>query len=452
MLPDHSLTDLEIKARDHLLLHYTPYTREPVPVIVRGEGPYVWDERGRRYLDGVSGAYSVHIGHGRAELGEAAAKQAAELAYFPLLGHAHPTAIELGARLAAAAPGDLNRVFFTTGGSEATETALKLAKQYFVMTGRPNKYKVIGRAGSYHGSTHAAMAIGGVPIVQQLFEPLVAGARAVPNTNGYRSPLAAEELGTWAAEQIALTIELEGPDSVAAVFVEPVQTHGGALVPPPGYLRRLREICDAHDVLLIADEVVSAFGRLGHMFGGDRFGCEPDVILLAKGLTSGYAPLGAVVLSDRIAEPFQQEGIMFVHGYTFGGHPLSTAVALANLDVLEREGLFDHVLANEGAFRATLEKLYELPIVGDIRGTGYLYGIELVKDRATKETFDGEECQRLLAGHLSRDLYAAGLHCRVGDREAPVIVLAPPLICTQQHFDEMEHILRAALTDTWNRL
>jgi adenosylmethionine-8-amino-7-oxononanoate aminotransferase len=239
---------------------------------------------------------------------------------------------------------------------------------------------------------------------------------------------------------------------VAAVFLEPVQNAGGCFPPPPGYFQRVREICDKYDVLLVSDEVICAYGRLGTMFGADKYGYVPDIITSAKGLTSGYSPLGAMVVSDRLFEPFRHGDTTFAHGYTFGGHPVSAAVALANLDLFEREDLLGHVQRNEQAFRSTLNKLLDLPIVGDVRGDGYFYGIELVKDKATKETFDDDESERLLRGFLSRALFEGGLYCRADDRGDPVIQLSPPLICDQSHFDEIEQILRSVLTEAWTRL
>ncbi|GAA4986183.1 aspartate aminotransferase family protein [Kineococcus glutinatus] len=450
-VPAPTRSALAATARDHLWLHFSrmsTYQHADVPVIVRGEGAYVYDEAGRRYLDGLAGLFVVQAGHGRRELARAAARQAETLAFFPLWSYAHPAAIELAERLAAYAPGDLNRVFFTTGGGEAVETAWKLAKQYFKLTGRPFKHKVISRAIAYHGTTQGALSITGIPDAKKYFEPLVPGTHKAPNTNFYRAPEHGDDLeafGRWAADEIERAIVAEGPDTVAAVFLEPVQNSGGCFPPPPGYFQRVREICDRHDVLLVSDEVICAFGRLGTMFACDKFGYQPDMITCAKGMTSGYSPIGAMIASDRLMEPFLDGTTYFPHGYTFGGHPVSSAVALANLDIFEREGLNQHVLDTEGAFRATLEKLRDLPIVGDVRGDGFFYGIELVKDKATKETFDAEESERLLRGHLSGALFENGLYCRADDRGDPVLQLAPPLICDQQHFDEMEQIIRAAL-------
>jgi adenosylmethionine-8-amino-7-oxononanoate aminotransferase len=446
------------QATDHLWMHFTrmaSYGPGEVPTIARGEGAYVWDTQGRRYLDGLAGLFVVNAGHGRTELAEAAAKQAAELAFFPLWSYAHPKAVELAEKIAALTPGDLNRVFFTTGGSEAVETAWKLARAYFRRTGKPTKHKVVSRFIAYHGTSMGALSITGLPSIKSDFEPLVPGGIKVPNTNFYRAPEHGDSLeafGRWAADEIGRAIEREGPDTVAAVFLEPVQNSGGCFPPPPGYFERVREICDAYDVLLVSDEVICSWGRLGVYFGSERYGYQPDIITTAKGLTSGYAPLGAMIASDRLIEPFLSETGMFAHGITFGGHPVSCAVALANLEVFAREDLVGHVRANEDAFRSTLEKLNDLPIVGDVRGDGYFYGIELVKDKATRETFDDAESERLLRGFLSGALFQAGLYCRADDRGDPVVQLAPPLIVDQQHFDEMEQILRAVLTEAWARL
>src|SRR5262245_39120043 len=365
-------SDLQQIARDHLWMHFTrmsSYQHANVPVIVRGDGPYLYDVAGKRYLDGLAGLFVSQLGHARTELAEAAAKQASELAYFPLWSYAKPKAIELAERVAGYAPGDLNRVFFTSGGGEAVESAWKLAKQYFKLTGKPGKHKVISRAIAYHGTTHGAMSITGLPELKAPFEPLVPSTFRVPNTNIYRAPIHGDDpvaFGRWAADQIEVVILNEGADTVAAVFLEPVQNAGGCFPPPPGYFQRVREICDEYDVLLVSDEVICAFGRLGHMFGSARYGYQPDIITCAKGLTSGYAPLGAMIATDRLVEPFLHGTAMFAHGYTFGGHPVSTAVALANLEIFEREGINEHVRDTEGEFRTTLEKLHDLPLVGDV--------------------------------------------------------------------------------------
>ena len=450
---------LQDSARRNLWMHFTrmsAYSDSDVPVIVRGSGPYVYDNHGKRYLDGLSGLFVSQVGHGRTEIADAASRQASQLAYFPLWSYAHPRAIELAERLADLAPGDLNKVFFTTSGSEAVESAWKLAKQYFKLTGEPGRYKVISRDIAYHGTSMGALAVTGLADIKHAFEPLPPGGVRVPNTNFYRAPdfVAGDitDFGRWAADEIERAILREGPESVAAVFVEPVQNSGGCFPPPPGYFARVREICDRYGVLLVSDEVICAFGRLGHYYGSERYGYQPDIITFAKGLTSGYSPLGGMLVRDALMEPFNRGTATFLHGITFAGHPVSSAVALANLDIFEKEDLLGNVRANQAGFRATLEKLSDLPIVGDIRGDGYFYGIEMVKDKATRETFTDEESERLLRGFLSTALFDAGLVCRADDRGDPVIQLAPPLICTQEHFDEIERILREVLTEAWTRI
>ena len=444
------------KMTQNLWGHFTRHGPDITPpIITRGDGVTIYDDRGKSYLDGLSGLFVVQVGHGRAELAEAAARQAGTLAYFPLWGYATPPAIELAERLATYAPGQLNRVFFTSGGGEAVETAWKLAKQYFKLTGKPGKYKVISRAISYHGTPQGALAITGVPKYKAPFEPLTPGGVRVPNTNFYRAPepfhTDVKAFGQWAADRIAEAIEFEGPDTVAAVFLEPVQNAGACIPPPPGYFERVRQICDEYDVLLVSDEVICAFGRIGSMFACDDVGYQPDIITCAKGMTSGYSPIGAMIADDRLFEPFNDGKTMFPHGYTFGGHPVSAAVALANLDIFEREGLNERVKSLAPALRATLERLYDLPIVGDVRGEGYFYGIELVKDQATRQTFTAEECQTLLPAVTSA-LYQAGLYCRTDDRGDPAIQIAPPLISGQAEFDTIEAILRGVLTDLGSQL
>ncbi|GAB3207099.1 aspartate aminotransferase family protein [Marinactinospora thermotolerans] len=448
---------LQRAAKDHLWMHFTEmaaYQDADVPVITRGEGAYVYDDKGRRYLDGLAGLFVSQVGHGRTEIAEAIAEQAARLAYFPIWTYAHPSAIELAERLASLAPGDLNRVFFTTGGSEAVESAWKLARQYFKAVGQPTRHKVISRAVAYHGTTLGALSITGVQALKTQFEPLVPSTVQVPNTNAYRAPVHGDDpeaFGRWAADQIEAAIIQNGPETVAAVYLEPVQNSGGCLPPPPGYFQRVREICDRHGVLLVSDEVICAFGRLGEYFGALRYDYLPDMITFAKGATSGYVPLGGVIARDRLMEPFQEKGSVFSHGITFAGHPVAAAAALANLDVFEREDLLGNVRRNAPAFRAALEGLLDLPIVGDVRGEGYFYGIELVKDKETRQTFDSEEATRLLKGFLSPALFDAGLICRADDRGDPVIQLSPPLICGPEHFEEIASILRAVLTEAWKR-
>jgi adenosylmethionine-8-amino-7-oxononanoate aminotransferase len=449
---------LQRAARRHLWMHFTRMSSygddHEVPMVVRGDGAYVYDQRGKRYLDGLSGLFVVQVGHGRAELAAAAAKQAGELAFFPVWSYAHPRAVELAERLASMAPGDLNRVFFTSGGSEAVESAWKLARQYFRAVGQPGRYKVLSRDIAYHGTTMGALSITGLAAIKQPFEPLVPGSVRVENTNHYRCERCRDlaECTLHAADDIERRILMEGPETVAAVFLEPVQNAGGCFPPPPGYFQRVREICDRYGVLLVSDEVICAYGRLGHWFGAERYQYLPDVITMAKGLTSGYSPMGGMICRDFLMEPFLKGASSFLHGITFAGHPVSAAVAMANLDLIEGEDLLGNVRKHEAAFRAALERLLDLPIVGDVRGAGYFYGIELVKDKATRETFDADESEWLLRGFLSPRLFEAGLVCRTDDRGDPVIQLSPPLICGQAEFDQIEGILRQVLTEAWERL
>jgi adenosylmethionine-8-amino-7-oxononanoate aminotransferase len=445
--------DLQALAKRHLWMHFTrmgAYDHAEVPIIERGEGCYVYDSRGKRYLDGLSALYCVNVGHGRAELGEAAAEQAKQLGFYTNWSYAHPRSIELAARLAELTPGDLNRVFFVSGGSEAVESAWKLAKAYHTACGEPRKHKIVSRQLAYHGTSMGALTVTGLPPLREPFEPLTPGGHHVPNTNSYRWSEDRDRL--WAADAIEEAILFEGPHTVAAVVLEPVQNGGGCFVPQEGYFQRVREICDRHKVLLISDEVICGFGRLGHWFGCQRYDARPDIMTVAKGMTSAYAPMGAVIASDEIAEPFLHGRAIFNHGFTFGGHPMACAVAMANLDVMEREQINEHVLAKEVELRSMIDSLRDLPIVGDVRGAGFFHAIELVKDRDSKETFNAEESEQLLRGFLSGALFERGLICRTDDRGDPVVQLSPPLIADSEQFEEIEAILRPVLTEAWERI
>jgi len=448
----------ELGAR-HLWMHFTRMggvSAEDLPVITHGEGCYLYDQHGRRYLDGLAGLFTSQLGHGRIELAEAAAAQASRLGYFPVWGYAHEPAVELAARLAELTPGDLNRVFLTASGSEAVETAWKLARQYHALRGEPGRYKVISRHFAYHGTTMGALAITGLPGLKAPFEPGTPGAFHVPNTNRYRpwiEGLSDEEFARVTADQIERVIEMEGASTVAAVFLEPLQNAGGCFGPPPGYFERVREICDAHGVLLVSDEVICAYGRLGEMFGCQRYGYQPDIITSAKGLTSGYSPLGAVLVSDRIMEPFLAERTAFAHGITFGGHPVSCAVALANLEIFEREDVLGHVRRHAGDFEAMLRRVADAcPIVGDVRGDGYFWAMELVTDRATKGEFGAEQAERLCRGFLSPRLFEEGLICRADDRGDPVMQFSPPLVAGPDELAMMEDVLTRVLGEAGERI
>ena len=447
---------LDHQARRHLWGHFTRLAgvqRDGMPIIERGEGAYVYDTNGKKYLDGLSGLFTVNIGHGRRELADAAAAQTEKLSYFPLWSFGTPPAIELAARLADLAPGDLNRVFFTTGGGEAVESAWKLAMQYFAAIGQPQRRKVISRDYAYHGTSLGALSITGIPAIREPFEPLLPTAVKIRNTNRYRCVSCADAPACTldCADDLERRILSEGPETVAMVIMEPVQNTGGTLVPPEGYWKKVRGICDKYGVLLVSDEVICAFGRLGHMFGCDRFGYQPDMITFAKGVTSGYSALGGVIVSDRIASPFIEDaGRTYLHGSTFGGHPVGCAVALANLDVLEREDLCGNVLRNEPLFDDVMASLADLPIVGDVRGCGYFRVAELVRDKETKETFSDEESEWLLRGVLSPILYDAGLICRADDRADPVVVLSPTLVCGEREIEFIRATLHHAFTTAWD--
>jgi adenosylmethionine-8-amino-7-oxononanoate aminotransferase len=455
--PETVATDagsLQEQAQRHLWMHFTRMGSfgpdHDVPIIARGEGCYVWDVHGNRYLDGLSALFCVNAGHGRLELGEAMAEQVRELDFITIWSYSHPRAIELATRIASLAPGDLNRVFFTNSGSEAVESALKLARAYHRTRGNGQKSKVVAREVAYHGTTLGALSATGIPALRSQFEPLAPGGVHVPNTNSYRWPEDRDPL--WAADRIEERILFEGPETVAAVILEPLQNAGGCIPPQEGYFQRVREICDRHDVLLISDEVICAFGRLGHWFGCERYGYMPDIITVAKALTSAYVPMGGMIVSDEVYEPFAEGTSMFAHGSTFAGHPVAAAVALANLDLFEREDLCGQVLAREGEFRGALESLYDIPIVGDVRGDGYFQAIELVKDKDTKESLTDDESEQLLRGFLSGELYRRGLICRADDRGDPVLQFSPPLIADGEQFEEIVDVLRPVLEEASRRL
>ncbi|MFY9578292.1 MAG: aspartate aminotransferase family protein [Gaiellaceae bacterium] len=450
MVQTATLQDL---AKRHLWMHVTRmgvYADADVPVIVRGEGCYVWDEQGNRYLDGLSSLFCSNLGHGRTDIAQAGADQASRIDYFSNWSYAHPPAIELATRIASLTPGDLNRVFLTSGGSEAVESALKLSRAYHRITGNPRKTKVIAREIAYHGASLGALSATGIPAMRTPFEPLTPGGCHVPNTNVYRLPEGATAASL--AEAVRERILFEDPETVAAVIMEPVQNAGGCFTPPDGYFQRVREICDELDVLMISDDVICSWGRLGTWFGAQRYDYLPDVITTAKGITGAIAPLGAMIVSDRIAAPFMEGDETFMHGFTFAGHPISTTVALAAIDAYEREGVLEHVRANEAPFRAMLDSLRDIPIVGDVRGAGYFHAIELVKDQDTKETFSDEESETLLRGFLSGELFRRGLICRADDRGDPVIQLSPPLIAGPEQFAEIEGVLRPVLEEAARRM
>ncbi len=401
---------LQELARRHLWMHFTrmsAYAEHEIPIIVRGQGCYVYDQHGNRYLDGLSALFCVNIGHGRADIAQAGADQAGELGFFTNWSYAHPPAIELAARIASLAPGDLNRVFFTSGGSEAVESALKLARQYFHLRGQASKHKVIAREIAYHGTSLGALSATGITALREPFEPLTPGGCHVPNTNTYR--LAPGMTAEALAETIAARIEFEGPHTVAAVILEPVQNAGGCLTPPEGYFQRVREICDRYDVLMISDEVICSWGRLGEWFGAQRYrlsaghhhhGQGPHQRVRGHGRGDRLRPDRELrSWRDRAASPTASRS---------AGIPISAAIAMANLDAFEHEGVLENVRAHEHEFRAMLDSLRDLPIVGDVRGAGYFQAIELVKDQDTRSLSTTRNPRRCCAASSPASSTAAG--------------------------------------------
>jgi adenosylmethionine-8-amino-7-oxononanoate aminotransferase len=440
-------------ADGHLWLHFTRTAdwlgeHPTVPVLDRGEGCYLWDQEGKRYLDGLSALFCCQIGYGRQELADAAAEQMARLPFATNWGYAHQPALDLAEAIAARFPGDLDHVFFVNSGSEAVESAVKLAQQFHQLNGEPERIKVISRNYAYHGTTMGALGVTGLEGLRTPFEPLRPVHLYAPNTNAYR-PQHPDPAG--AIEELILEA---GPETVSVVILEPVQNAGGCFTPPDGYFQRVREICDRHGVLLVCDEVITGFGRLGTWTGSERYGVVPDILTFAKGVTSAYAPLGGMAFTDRIAAALQQEPTtMFLHGATWGGHPVACAVALANLQVIESDDLLGNVQRNGEWFGEQLRGLAERHhIVGDVRGTGYFWAMELVKDREHKVMFDDEESERLLRGFLSTRLLELGLLCRADDRDEPVIQLSPPLIATREELGEIVGILDQVLGEATKRM
>jgi len=450
--------DLQRAAREHLWLHFTRmggYQDGEVPIIVRGDGCYLEDSKGKRYLDALAGLFSVNIGYGFGEeVGEAAAAQMRELPFYTNWGYAHPRAIELASEVASLTPGDLNRLFFVSGGSEAVESAWKLARQYYTARGDGRRWKAISRHVAYHGTTMGALSINGIPEIRAPFEPLVPEVLHVRNTNRYHRPPDETEaqFTAFLLDELEQTINATGADTVCMVIMEPVQNAGGSFTPPEGYWKGVREICDRYGILLCADEVITGFGRVGAWFGSERYDIRPDLMTIAKGLSSSYAVIGAVVASDRVMEPFMKDTNMYAHGITFGGHPVSSAVASKNIEIMKRERIVEHVAETQDTFRQTLDQLLDLPIVGDVRGTGFFYAVELVKDKDTRESFNHEECETLLRGFLSPRLFERGLICRSDDRGDPVVQISPPLVAEQREFDQIVSILGDVLAEAWTRV
>ena len=448
-----AMSELEQMARDHLWLHFTrmgAYAEGGMPIIVRGEGCYLYDQNDKRYLDALAGLFAVQIGYSYGdEVGQAAHEQMRELPFYTNWSYAHPRAVELAAEVADLAPGDLNRVFFVSGGSEAVESAWKLARQYHAARGE-RRWKAVSRRIAYHGTTMGALSINGIAALRAPFEPLVPDVVHVRNTNRYHRPPeeTPEQFTAFLLDDLEEAILQAGPETVAMVIMEPVQNAGGCFVPPTdGYWPGVRAICDKYGILLCADEVICGFGRLGDWFGSAKYDIKPDIVTSAKGLSSAYASIGAVITTDKVFEPFATGTSMYTHGITFGGHPVMCAIALKNIEIMKRERIVEHVAENAEMMRSSLAQLKDLPIVGDLRGTGYFYALELVKDRETRESFNEEESETLLRGFLSGALWERGLICRADDRGDPVVQISPPLIAGQAEIDEMTGILGDVLSE-----
>ncbi|HLY23765.1 MAG TPA: aspartate aminotransferase family protein [bacterium] len=446
-----ALTPLEQQALEHIWIHTARWLdlaeRDGLRVLVRGKGCNLWDARGRQYLDSLAGLYVVNVGHGRAEIGEAMARQAGELAYVSAASYTSLPAVQLGDVLAGLTPGDLNRFFFCSGGSEAVETAMKIAKQIQAMRGFPKRYKIIARVGGYHGATFGALSITSSRN-ETYFGPFMHGVSFVPSPDRYRARfgLGGEAEDLACADAIDYEIRAQGPETVAAVIGEPVSAANATHVPSPRYWQRVREICDRHGVLLILDEVINGFGRTGTMFATEQFGIAPDLMTMAKGLSSGYAPIGAVAVTDRLYTEFKQKDVGLAHLLTFGGQAVSCAAALANLDIIRREDLPRRCAEQSGYLDAQLRRLGAHPTVGDVRGIGLLYAVELVQNKETKEPFGWGPAA---AAHpFSRRLMAAMDERGLFGRVFMSIQISPPLIITREEIDRMVSIIDESLTVT----
>jgi adenosylmethionine-8-amino-7-oxononanoate aminotransferase len=427
-------SDTRLAGVENLMLHFTPYDEDwsKLPVIVSGDGCYVTDSEGKSYVDGLAGLFTTQVGHGRTELAEAAAKQMKELGFFPNWSMHHPRSLELAAKISEIAPGDLDSTFFVSSGSEAVETVIKLARQYHKVNGEPGRYKVISRDIAYHGTTMGALSVTGLPSFKAPFEPLPGGFFHVRNT---------QQDPEGAADAIEHMIEAEGPETVAAVILEPVQNAGGCLVPPPDYWERVREVCDRHGVLLVSDAVICAFGRLGEWFGIERFDVVPDMTSFAKGVTSGYSPMGGVVVNEKISGTLREHAPMFSHGSTFGGHPVSAAVALENIAIMEREKLLENVHNLEGHFESELRRMAEdHPIVEEVRGMGFFWAVEVRPERADGTPLEEDEYRKYFKGVLTRKLIENGLLCRFDDKDEPVIQYSPALISDRETLSKIAEI------------
>jgi putrescine aminotransferase len=432
--------------KQHLLhpLHHPLATESPL-IMASGKGIWLTTVDGRKYMDGLAGLWNVLIGHGRSELAESARNQMEKLAFFSnYAGASNVPAVTLAERLAGFAYPDLKMTFFTSGGAEANETAFKTARYYWKRRGKPGKFKVIARQDAYHGVTLAAMSATGIAPYWPMFEPRVPGFVHAHAPYPYRfggQLRDGETIGQAAARAVEETILGEGPDTVAAVIAEPVQGAGGVIVPPADYFPELREVCDRYDVLLIADEVITGFGRTGEWFALNRWGVQPDIMSFAKGVTSGYLPLGGIQISDKIREAIMSAPAKerWMHAYTYSGHATCCAVALTNLDIIEDEGLVRRAAEMGRRLLAGMEALRDIECVGDVRGLGLMCGVEFVADRESKTSAGIAEKIRLACE-------ARGLISRT---KGESYLLAPPLVISAEEVDQMLSILRESIEEVW---
>ncbi|TVR18739.1 MAG: aspartate aminotransferase family protein [Nitriliruptor sp.] len=438
-----TVSDVRVGARQHLFPHFTPrkaWHSPQLPVIVRGEGCHVYDEEGRRFLDGLAGLFCVNIGYGRSDIAAAALHQMETLHFWPNWSAAHPAAVEAATTIADLAPGDLDVVFFVNSGSEAVESAIKFARQYHRSRGEASRTKLIARDMAYHGTTLGALSVTGIPKYKEPFGPLLEGIRHIPNTLGESIPPDGSAADLPSLEKLVATLEEEGPETVAAVFAEPVQNSRGALVPPEGYWPELRAICDRYGVLLVADEVISGYGRLGTWFGSEKFGVVPDLLTFAKGSTSGYAPLGGVLIRQELADGLMDSpnGGVFTHGATWGGHPVATSVATANINALRDEDVLGNVGRLEPTFQAGLTSLADAhPSIAEWRGTGFFYAIEFTGDRESGRVLTEQQSVELVREVMPHAMREVGLITRPDDRGATMLILSPPLIADKATLDEL---------------
>ncbi|MCX2711545.1 aspartate aminotransferase family protein [Mycolicibacterium sp. J2] len=459
--PDLDASDLGRLAQRHLVMSFTPgtaYTDAPPPVMVRGEGSHLWDAHGREYVDALAGLFCVNVGYSfGAEIGDAVRNQMADLPYYTNWGVAHPPAVKLAAKIAELAPPGLDRVYFTSGGGESNEAAIKLIRQYHQARGEYTRIKFLSRRAAYHGTSMGALSLNGMTNLRKQFEPLMYGSRHITNSKRYKRPAGETEQQFTAAllHEIDTLIIQEGPDTVAGIFLEPLQNAGGSLVPPAGFHAGVRELCDRYGIVLVADEVICGFGRLGEWFGSSRFDVQPDIITFAKGVSSAHAPLGGMITKSEILDAVNDgpDG-MYLHGLTFGGHPAACAAGLANIAVMEREDVLGNVRRNEAYFRAALDGLLETRLVGDIRGIGYHYSLELVTDKDRCVWTATTSANDFVYTMLQPALLDAGILCRAAvDHEGtPLVQFSPPLVFTRSDIDDLVTRMRRLLEELADRV